>query len=94
MDVIRVSGGGCCKPGASDAGVVMGCGWQVVGAIVNGVTYWIVGLPTLAVMVFKMKAGVVGFWWTICMICSTQVSHYFSFCLLVIWMGSPSLSLS
>lgn len=44
------------------AGVLRGCGRQKIGAIVNLVIYWGVGLPFSVLMAFGMHMGALGLW--------------------------------
>ena len=43
-------------------GVLRGTGMQKIGATVNLVGYWVLGVPLSAVLGFKLGWGVFGFW--------------------------------
>lgn len=44
------------------AGVMRGCGRQKVGAAVNLVTYWVIGLPAACLLAFPGGLGALGLW--------------------------------
>lgn len=44
------------------SGVMRGCGRQRIGAAVNLVTYWVVGLPVSCLLAFKGGLGALGLW--------------------------------
>ncbi len=44
------------------AGIMRGCGRQKIGAIVNLVTYWVVGLPCAVGLAFYAEMGALGLW--------------------------------
>src|SRR4051812_45382454 len=44
------------------AGIMRGCGRQKIGATVNLVTYWIVGLPCAVGLAFHANMGALGLW--------------------------------
>ncbi|XP_016051998.1 PREDICTED: multidrug and toxin extrusion protein 2 [Miniopterus natalensis] len=48
----------CCVCG----GVLRGTGRQAFGAVVNAVTYYVVGLPLGIVLVFVVRIGIMGLW--------------------------------
>ncbi|KAG1658935.1 hypothetical protein FOA52_007127 [Chlamydomonas sp. UWO 241] len=44
------------------AGVLRGCGRQKIGATINLIAYWGIGLPISCVLAFKMGLGAMGLW--------------------------------
>jgi MATE family multidrug resistance protein len=44
------------------AGVMRGCGRQKIGASINLVTYWGLGLPIACLLAFPGKLGALGLW--------------------------------
>jgi Na+-driven multidrug efflux pump len=44
------------------AGVLRGCGRQKIGATINLIAYWGIGLPVSCVLAFKMGLGAMGLW--------------------------------
>lgn len=44
------------------AGVMRGCGRQKIGAAINLVTYWGIGLPASIALAFYTKLGPLGLW--------------------------------
>lgn len=44
------------------AGVLRGSGRQLLGAAINGLGYWAIGIPLAAFLAFKGGMGVHGFW--------------------------------
>lgn len=56
------------------AGVVRGCGRQLVGAITNLISYWVLGLPLAALLAFRFELGVHGLWTGLLVATSVQVS--------------------
>lgn len=48
---------------ATFGGVLRGAGRQGVGATLNLVAYWMLGLPLGATLAFKLNWGVAGLWW-------------------------------
>ncbi|GAB4817451.1 hypothetical protein N2152v2_004497 [Parachlorella kessleri] len=51
---------------AVQLGVMRGCGRQKYGALVNFFANWVLGLPLLILLAFKLKLGVAGLWWGQC----------------------------
>ena len=45
------------------AGVVRGCGRQLLGASINVCTYWLLGLPFAMILGFPLGLHVAGLWW-------------------------------
>lgn len=45
------------------AGVLRGCGRQKLGALANFVVNWVLGLPLLGLLGFKLGLGAVGEYW-------------------------------
>ena len=56
------------------AGVLRGCGRQKLGAIVNLIMYWVVGLPFAAALAFKGHLGALGLWWGLACTASVQAA--------------------
>uniref|UniRef100_A0A8C5LNI5 Uncharacterized protein n=1 Tax=Leptobrachium leishanense TaxID=445787 RepID=A0A8C5LNI5_9ANUR len=52
----------CDALSANSAGVMRGTGKQMIGAIVNTVGFYIVGLPIGISLMFAAKLGVIGYW--------------------------------
>lgn len=44
------------------AGVLRGSGRQMLGASINGLGYWVIGIPLAAFLAFPGNLGVHGFW--------------------------------
>mmetsp|Transcript_36261 Transcript_36261/g.107068 ORF Transcript_36261/g.107068 Transcript_36261/m.107068 type:complete len:165 (-) Transcript_36261:27-521(-) len=44
------------------AGVLRGCGRQKIGATINFVAYWVIGLPASCLLAFKLGLGAMGLW--------------------------------
>ena len=44
------------------SGILKGSGRQYIGAIVNFVAYYIIGIPLAVVIGFKTHLGVIGIW--------------------------------
>eukprot|EP00878_Enallax_costatus_P029779 GHUV01032331.1.p1 GENE.GHUV01032331.1~~GHUV01032331.1.p1 ORF type:complete len:183 (+),score=48.49 GHUV01032331.1:771-1319(+) len=44
------------------AGVLRGSGRQLLGAAINGLGYWVIGIPLAAFLAFPGNLGVHGFW--------------------------------
>lgn len=55
------------------AGVLRGCGRQKIGAIINLVMYWGIGLPFSCVLAFRMGLGAMGLWTGLACTASLQV---------------------
>ncbi|KAL7748855.1 ethionine resistance protein [Sorochytrium milnesiophthora] len=51
--------GGC----AVASGVLRGCGKQTIGAAVNLVAYYVVGMPLCIFFTFRLELGIAGIWW-------------------------------
>ncbi len=56
------------------AGVVRGCGRQLIGAITNLISYWVLGLPLAALLAFRFELGVHGLWTGLLVATTVQVS--------------------
>ncbi|XP_027193325.1 protein DETOXIFICATION 16-like isoform X2 [Cicer arietinum] len=63
------------------SGTARGCGWQKIGAYVNLVSYYLVGIPAGIVMTFVFHIGVKGLW--LGMICALTV-QVFSLIIIII----------
>ena len=50
-------------PPQCPAGVVRGCGRQLLGASINVCTYWLLGLPFAMILGFPLGLHVAGLWW-------------------------------
>ena len=50
-------------PPKCPAGVVRGCGRQLLGASINVCTYWLLGLPFAMILGFPVGLHVAGLWW-------------------------------
>ena len=44
------------------AGVIVGCGWQHVGAVFNVLWYWVVGAPLGVSLTLAVHLGALGYW--------------------------------
>ena len=44
------------------AGVIIGCGWQHVGAVLNVLWYWVVGAPLGVSLTLATQLGALGYW--------------------------------
>ena len=44
------------------AGVIVGCGWQHVGAVFNVLWYWVVGAPLGVSLTLAVQLGALGYW--------------------------------
>ena len=44
------------------AGIIIGCGWQHVGAVLNILWYWVVGAPLGISLTIAVQLGALGYW--------------------------------
>lgn len=51
-----------------------GCGRQLIGAVTNFMSYWLLGLPLAALLAFKFGLGVHGLWGGLLVATTVQVS--------------------
>lgn len=56
------------------SGILRGSGRQKVGAVVNGVSNYAVGLPLQLLLAFRLGHGVAGLWWGIAAAATLQAA--------------------